>query len=65
MIAKPAKPAKTPIISSNNNTPLFQYPGGIQPGKQPVKVIENPSEKRLYFTKPWWISFSWHLEDRG
>ena len=25
-----SKPAKTPIISFNNNTPLFQGSGGIQ-----------------------------------
>ena len=43
-----AKPAKTLIISFNNNTPLVES----NPGKHPVKVskIEDPSEKRVYFT---------------
>ena len=43
-----AKPAKTLIISFNNNTTLVES----NRGKPPVKSrIEGPSEKRAYFTQ--------------
>ena len=63
-----ANPAKTPIISFNNNTPLFQRTGGIQPRETSSERLELrilvKSDHILHNSGEYHFPGTWRIEVR-